>query len=231
MSIAGQLYELQEIESSHDSTEQTIHRIASHLGESEAVVRARQELEEEQRRLEELRHQQQAKEWEVDDVSTKVKGEEEKLLSGRISNPKELANLQHEVEALKAKRGHLEDEELEIMDQAERAEADIADRSGRLKALEVEWQGQQQQLATEMEMLKKLLSSLSDKREQLLAHIDPRVVKSYRALRQHKGIAVAKVEQGICRGCGVSLPASDLQRARSDDLAQCSSCRRILFLA
>ena len=40
----------------------------------------------------------------------------------------------------------------------------------------------------------------------------------------------ARVEQGICRGCRISLPTTDLQQARSGKLVQCSSCGRILFL-
>ncbi|MFC2072406.1 C4-type zinc ribbon domain-containing protein, partial [Chloroflexota bacterium] len=51
------------------------------------------------------------------------------------------------------------------------------------------------------------------------------------ALKKQKGTAIANVEQGICRGCRILLPITELQRARSSSLVRCSSCGRILFLA
>ena len=56
-------------------------------------------------------------------------------------------------------------------------------------------------------------------------------IEVYQDLKKHKGTAVAKVEQGICHGCRISLPISELQQTRSGSLVRCSSCGRILFLA
>jgi len=97
--------------------------------------------------------------------------------------------------------------------------------------VEAEWQSQQQQLSADMEQLKAVLSNLQHKRQTLSAEIDPGAVELYHELKEKKGTAVAKVEQGICRGCRISLSATELQRARSGSLTQCSSCGRILFLA
>ena len=78
--------------------------------------------------------------------------------------------------------------------------------------------------------LKGELSELQRKRQLLSGEIDPQAVEFYEKLREQKGQTVAKVEQGICRGCRISLSSSELQRARSGNLVQCSSCGRILFL-
>ncbi|MBA7645708.1 hypothetical protein ES703_53466 [subsurface metagenome] len=214
-----------------DSTEQALKQIASQLGESEEVVRTRDRLESERQRLEELKRQQHPLEWEIDDIGTKLTAIEEKLYSGTIGNPKELANLQHEVKILKASRDQLEDKTLAIMEQVELATASVASKSSELKALEAEWRNQQQQLSTEMEQLKTILSELNHKRQLLLAKIDSQAVEFYSELKKQKGTAVAKVEQGICCGCRISLPTTELQRARGGSLTQCSSCGRILFLA
>jgi len=231
MKVAKQLYQLQEVDLELESNEQALNQIASQLGESQAVLRTQAKLKLEHQRLEELKREQHSAEWEIDDLITKLSTAEEKLYSGSIRNPKELTNLQHEIDGLKTKRDRLEDKALELMDQVELTETSIASLSSQLKRLEAEWQRQQQQLSSRLEQLKTILSDLKHKRQLLLAKTDPQAVEFYHELKTQKGTAVAKVEQGICRGCRISLPTTELQQARSGNLVQCSSCGRILFLA
>jgi len=231
MSVAKQLHQLQEVDLELESNEQALDQIASQLGESEAVVETRSKLALEQQRLEEMGRQQHSLEWEIDDLTGKLTVIEKELYSGRIRNPKELANLQHEVDGLKARRGQLEDKALEIMDQVEVATKSVVRLNSELKTLEVEWQNQQQKLSAQLEQLKTMLASLKHKRQLLAAEIDPQAVEVYQELKKRKGTGVAKVEQGICRGCRISLPITELQQTRSGNLVRCSSCGRILFLA
>ena len=231
MSVTKQLYQLQEVDLEIESNERAMSYVASQLGESQAVVRAQNQLESEQQHLEELRRKQHSAEWEIDDIVTKLTAAEEKLFGGSIKNPKELTNLQHEVDMLKARRDQLEDKALEIIDQVELSETSVATISNQMETLKAEWHRQQQQLSDELERLKAVLSDLRHKRQLLSDKIDPQAVEFYQELRKEKGTAVARVEQGICRGCRISLPTTELQQARSGNLVQCSSCGRILFLA
>jgi len=231
MSVAKQLYQLQEVELEIESNEKALAQLASQLGESQAVVRAQAKLKLKQQHLEELGRQQHSAEWEIEDLVNKLTPAEEKLYSGRIKDPKELTNLQHEVDGLRVRRNQLEDQALEVMDQVELSTASVATLSNKLKTLETDWHSQQQQLSTDMEQLKTTLADLKHKRQQLSANIDPQAIEFYQGLRKQKGLAVAKVEQGVCQGCRISLPTTELQRARSDSLVQCSSCGRILFLS
>ena len=231
ISVVKQLHQLQEVDLEIESTEQSLNQITAQLGEGKAVVKARNKLALEQQHLEELNQQQRSIEWEIDDLASKLTPAEKELYSGRIHNPKELANLQQEIDGLKARRDQMENKALEMMDQIELANTSITAINSKLKILEVEWQGQQQQLSADLEQLKTVLSNLQDKRQLLTADIDPQTIEVYQALKKQKGIAVARVEQGICRGCRISLPVAELQRARSGSLVRCSSCGRILFLA
>jgi len=231
MSVAKELYQLQQIDLELESNEQTLKQKTSQLGESPEVVRVRTDLSSQHQHLEELKRQQHSAEWEIDDLTSKITALEQKLYGGRIKNPKELTNLQHEVDGLKARRSQLEDKALEIMDQVELAEGRFATTSNELKSLEVEWHRQQQRLTTDIEQLRNTLSDLEQKRQLILAEIDPQIVNLYQELKRQRGTAVAKVDQGMCRGCQISLSTSELQRARSGSLVRCSSCGRILFLA
>jgi hypothetical protein len=82
-----------------------------------------------------------------------------------------------------------------------------------------------------MERLKTILADLKQKQQLHLTKIDHQAAEFYYELKKQRGQAVAKVEQGLCRGCRISLPTAELQRARSGNLVQCSSCGRLLFLA
>ncbi len=231
MSVAKQLYQLQEFDLELESNEQAQQKIAGQLGESKEIARVKEKLAAEQQHLEELNRQQQSAEWEIDDLTVRVKTSEDKLYGGAIKNPKELANLQHEVDELKDRRAQKEDGALEIMDRVELATANVATMSDELRRLEAEWQSQQKELSARLEQLKSARSDLTNKRELMLAEIEPQAIEVYLELRKQKGTAVARVEQGTCRGCQIALPSMELQQARSGNLVRCSSCGRILFLA
>jgi predicted nucleic acid-binding Zn-ribbon protein len=230
MTVTNQLYQLQELDLEIESTEQALSQKVSQLGDRQALDSAQSKLASEQQQLEELRHQHHAAEWEVDDLLSKIAAAEKQLYGGKITNPKELSGLQHEVNTMKAKSDQLENRALEIIDQVEAAEKSVAVATSELGNLEAEWHRQQQQLSDEIAQLKSGLADLKQKRQQLSEEIEPQAVKLYEKIRQQKKQPVAKVEQGICRGCRISLPASELQRARSGQPVQCGSCGRILFL-
>lgn len=231
MNLARQLYELQELDLEIESDERALEQVTGQLGESRAVVKAKAQLESEQQRLEELKHQQHTAEWEIDDISNNINAAEEKLFGGQVKNPKELSSLQQDVDMLKARRGKLEEKALGVIEQVEQSEAAVAGTSSELKTLTADWQRQQKQLAEEATRLKTSLADLRQKWQRLAGEIETETVEFYQELRERKGMAVARVEQGICRGCRISLPTTDLQRARGNNLVQCSSCGRILFLA
>ncbi|MDP6576784.1 MAG: C4-type zinc ribbon domain-containing protein [Dehalococcoidales bacterium] len=230
MGVARQLYQLQEIDLEVESDRQALDRLVHQLGASRVVVKARAGLESVQKQLVEFGHQQHSAEWELDDVVGKISTAEEQLYSGRIKNPKELSSLQHEVELLKTRRDQLENSALEIMNQVERAEASVAQMSHALEKLEAEWQQYQKELSKDIAALRNELSELEQKRRLMSAEIDPGTIEVYERLWKSKKQAVARVEQGICRGCRISLPSSDLQQVKGDNLVPCSSCGRILYL-
>ena len=221
---------MQEIDLEIDSGEQILKQMLSQLGDNRVVAEAQAKLSSGKQQLDDLANKQRSAEGEIDDLVSKLTAVEGELYSGRIKNPKELANLQHEVELLKAKRDQLENKVLEIMDQVESAEASVTMVSDEFKKLEAEWHNQQKQLSADAEVLKGKLSEIKHKRQLLVAEVNPQAVEIYDKLRKNKGQAVAKVEQGICGGCRISLPSGDLQQVRGGNLVQCSSCGRILYL-
>ena len=231
MPITKQLYELQELDIDIEHTHQTIDLKTAQLGKRDVLDIAQNHLSSEQKNLEELKHQRREAEAELDDALSKISAAEQQLYSGKITNPKELSNLQHEVNTLKSMSDKLETKALEIIESAEDTEKNLAASTADFKKLEAEWQQQQKQLAADMELLNKTLADLTEKRRLLTAQIEPPAVTLYEKVRQQKKQAVAKVEQGICRACQISLSVNILQKARSGQPVQCGSCGRILFIS
>lgn len=231
MSIAQQLYQLQEIDLLLAANERDQTRIKGQLGENQKVVRVKAKLATQKRRLDELERQQHTAEWEAEDLTTKLATTEEKLFGGKIRNPKELTNLQREADELKARRTEMEDRALEVMSQTETTANSIAALAKELGRLEADWRTQQEKLSTEMEELKTVHAEVTRERQELVTGIVTETVGVYEQIRSRKGTAVARVEQGTCRGCQITLTTTELQQARGGGLVRCGSCGRILFLA
>ncbi len=231
MAITRQLYQLQELDTEIEHEEQTLNQKVSQLGDRQTLDSAQSRLASEQQRLEELKRQHHDAEWDVDDLLSKIAAAEEKLYGGKITNPKDLSGLQHEVTTMKTRSDQLENKALEIIDRLEAAEKSVATATSDYQKMEDEWHRQQQQLSNDIEQIKTSLADLKQKRKQLSEQIDPPAIALYEKIRQQKNQAVAKVEQGICHACRISLSASALQRARSGQPVQCSTCGRILFIS
>jgi uncharacterized protein len=231
MSIARDLYQLQEVDTALETNLQAQKKVSAQIGESQLVLKAKAKLDEELKNLERLAAQQKSTEWEIDDLTAKIKDTEKKLYGGKIFNSKELGSLQQETDELKKRRSGLEDKSLGLMDELEALRKAIDSSQEELAKLQAQWQAQQKQFVIELMQLKAAQAVHETNRQQIAALIDADTLFTYQELRKRKGVAVAKVEQGICQGCRITLPNTDLQRAKGGGVVRCSSCGRIIFLA
>jgi predicted nucleic acid-binding Zn-ribbon protein len=231
MSSIQELYQLQEVEVEIESYIKTLNACLQKLGENEKLSAARSRLISIHNKLEELKKKQQGIEWSIDDMAAKLKKSTDDLYSGRINNPKELTTLQQEVNTLESRRKELEEEELEVMAQIETATAEQSAQAICFKAIESEWHSEHAALIDEAKQLKASIAELKSKREAIAAGIESRTLEYYNQLKAKKGLAIARIEQGMCRGCRISLSTAELQRVRTGQLVECSSCHRILYLA
>lgn len=233
VNMARKLYELQEIDLEIDTKNEALTLVVSRLGDSEALAEARVSLATEEERLVELERSQRDVEREVEDLRSKVALLEEKLYGGSVKNPKELASLQEQVEHLKRKRRGQEDKVLDIMTEVEAMQKNVSLKSREVARIDEDWRAEQATLSGEQAELNAALADLDQKRKDLISRIDAASLELYQGLRRKRqGRAVAKVEQGMCQGCRIVLPLNVLQRARiGQELVQCSSCERILYLS
>ena len=230
MILAKRLYDLQQIDLDIQREQEALDEISRQLGESEALLKAKAELLAAQEHLAEMEKQQRDVEWEIEELRNSITQVNDKLYGGATKNPKELVNLEKEVEIFKAKLRQKEDNLLDLMAETETTQDKIKSDSGRVKKLEGEWQREQRALTKRQADVKGRHSDLSQKRQTLTAEIASQTLELYEWVRLRKGQAVVKVEQGRCHGCHLNLSMNELQRARAGSVTQCSSCGRILYL-
>jgi predicted nucleic acid-binding Zn-ribbon protein len=233
MSRTQHLYQLQQVDLEIESASRRLKEIAASLVESNELKQARKMVVEAQARLAKRRARMKDLDLEVSSLSHKIETDEQRLYSGRVTNPKELASLQDEVASLQRWRDKKEDDLLEVMVAAEEGEAALADAQAILTQISETWRAEQGDLADEQAQLQARLRELNEQRESLVAAIGPEDMAIYERLRQRKaGRAVALVKDGICQGCRMNPPTSQVQHARSGtELVFCNNCGRILHVA
>jgi len=230
MSLPGQLYKLQQVDIETEKKRQMLAKISQQLNENEALIAVESKLASQKQQLADVGRQQKNAEWELEDLQSKSDLINSKLYSGVVKNPKELTNLEQEAKNLKAKLSRKEDELLELMSQVEGVQAEVRATTEELKQVKQEWKQRQEMLNQRKVKVEAELSKLSESREELAQQISLEAFTLYEQIRLIKGEAVAKVEQGRCQGCHITLPISQWQKAKAGKLVQCSSCNRILYL-
>lgn len=232
MSRTQPLYELQQVDIESEHVSRRLKEIAASLGDSTELNRARKMVGGAESRLAKLRAQMHNLDLEVSGLSQKIETNEQHLYSGRVTNPKELGNLQDEVASLKRWREKKEEDLLEAMVATEEAEAALVDAQAILLQVSETWQGRQADLVDEQARLQTRLEELGIQRDSLRATVGPQDLTTYQRLRQQKaGLAVAAVKEGICQGCRMNPPSSQVQHARSgNELVFCNNCGRILHV-
>ncbi len=86
--------------------------------------------------------------------------------------------------------------------------------------------------ARELDAASAELVTRRDERARLAAGIDPELLELYEDLRpQKKGVAAVALVDGVCQGCHEKLSSVEFDRVkRTDGIARCEYCRRILVL-
>lgn len=230
MTWISDLRRLQETDTALDSRRASRADAEAHLGESEELVVARARADELAAALRGARAAQKDIELEADDLKSKIAPAETKLYSGAIKNPKELADLQADIDQLKRHISAVEDRDLEALTQLEAAENADRAAAAELAALEAAWTAEQAQLTARMKTLTAEIAEFEVERGEQAAHVAPEMLRTYNHVRlAHQGRALARLDRNLCTGCRISLPTNVVNKARAGSaLVQCPNCERIL---
>ena len=207
----------------HDTTiDQLVHRRA-HLAEPRRARRGHGRAGRRSRpsaaEVEETRHglgrDQQRLEDEITSLNDRANHHDKTLYSGTIGNPRELQSLQDEIASLKRRISQLEDQELEVMEQIEPLDAQLAAFAASRAALDERGSALRAQIAEEEVAIDAELEQVRGERDALAGTVDAELLAEYDELRKRSGgIAIARLVGGSCGGCHLSLSAVDVDRIK-----------------
>lgn len=223
----------------HDThTDQLVHRrktlparaeLAAAMGRLVDLERRAGEVEAQRH---ELARAQQRLEDDITSINDKATQHDKTLYGGTIGNPRELQVLQDEIAALKRRVSQLEDQELELMEQIEPLDAELARLAAERDSLDDQAAALRAAIAEDEAAIEAELASVHAERGSLVAGVEPDLLAEYEQLRPHAGgIAIARLVNGSCGGCHLSLSAMEIDRIKKlpeDALVHCEECGRLL---
>lgn len=229
--LAAALFQLQQLDLEMDRLTTEQQALISSLQSSSLLKRLRAELSISQQALANGLQAQKEAEWALEELERRLKQQQQRLYSGSVTNAKELAALQQEVQHLRAQQARQEEKALEMMEAAEDLRARVEKKERAINEAEQDWQRANAAGVARREQLEHHLQEARERRADLVSALDGELVRRYEGMRKTKqGRVVSKIEQNSCQWCRVILTPSELQRVRvSSELQTCSNCGRILY--
>lgn len=230
MSQARALYHVQEIELAIIDRRKRIKEIDAQLEDNAVVQQAQAELDDAQEKLDTILKQVKEVETQIESVTIKKKQTESRLYSGNVKNPKELQDMQAEIESLNRRQTTLDDKLLELM--VERDEArDLRDLTEEeYNNIKQTWEAEHADLLNEKDQLTSESEQMMLDRKEALKVVQPDTMKEYNSLRTTKANRpVASLENKSCTVCGIEQNGAIISAVNKDDkLVKCQNCGRIL---
>jgi uncharacterized protein len=143
----------------------------------------------------------------------------------------EFRALAHEIEVCKADIFKLEDKQLELMEQAEVAQKEVATATQVANEARKLVESNIAGLGEREENLKKELADLEANRHELAAAVDESTLSRYERLLKNKGASVVVgIERGVCGGCHMKFPLQLVVSCQAQqEVITCPNCGRILY--
>jgi hypothetical protein len=225
------LFELQIIDSQLDAFHSELTNIEAQIGQNGAVNNAGKAVLSIQHEIEIIQRELNLIIDEIERKKIKLAQSDSTLYSGRVQNPKELQDLQQEIQYLKNNIADLEDKQLDQMIKLEEIQKSHNQAKKTYDGMASQFETSQSQLTARKETLRLNSERLLRKREVVLTSIEPELVIRYETLRKRKnGLAITTLENDACSACGTQLTPSERQEIHSTSkLFFCPTCGRILY--
>lgn len=171
------------------------------------------------------------KKLELEGDSKKQAIEKYSLQQFQTKKNEEYRALAHEIETARAAIVKLEDQQLELMEQAEANQRQVAAATASTSEGKKVADKMLADLAAREENLRKELAELESNRDELASAVDEDVLPRYDRLRKSKGeTVVVGVAHGVCGGCHMKLQRQVVVSCQGDqEIVTCPNCSRILY--
>ncbi len=145
----------------------------------------------------------------------------------------EFQALGHEIERYEREIQQIEDQELELMEQADNLKTEIAAEEKKAGAAKESITRQLADLDTKGTTLQGRLAELTTERGEIAAKIDEDVLSRFERLFASKGdAAIVALEHEVCTGCHMKVTTQTVVQVKAGkEIVSCEQCGRILYIA
>ncbi|MGA6927656.1 MAG: C4-type zinc ribbon domain-containing protein [Desulfosarcina sp.] len=148
-----------------------------------------------------------------------------------VKTNKEYQSILKEIDDIRKKNSGIEDLMLEQLDKIESTEAAIKAKAEQLVGFIAASREKKKTLAVKKQRERQAVEALNEKKDRISVKADPKIITILDDVkRKVRGLAVVPVQQAICSGCHMNIPAqlfNELQRF--DEIRFCPHCHRIIY--
>ncbi len=182
--------------------------------------------------VQDLQRELDKAEADIEQVRTRKARDEDRLASGAITVPKQLEEIQHEIQTLVRRQTELEDAELEVMERMEEAQQALDALTTSREQLELERSTAVEGRDRQWEEIDLQLRETAADRGPVATAISDDLLALYEKIRASEGgIGAGPVELGRCGACRLDLmqnEKAEFRAAAPDEVLRHDECRRIL---
>jgi len=225
--------------------DQQVRGLESRLEGAEKRVRMQQvKLEQLHQQRDELASQLRHAEAHAATLENEINSKDAKIAQLReqmnsVRTNKEYSAMLVEVNTLKADRGKIEEQALELMGQIDAYKEQMAALEGQVAEQEKVKELAERELADRHAEVKEQLERVKAERAEAASQIPPEALGAFERLAEtYEGEAMAPVIEEdrrrmeyVCGGCYMQIPVEKVNLLLSQDqMVRCSSCQRLLYL-
>jgi predicted nucleic acid-binding Zn-ribbon protein len=190
----------------------------------------KQVIDQQESTIKEMNRQYRAYESDAQANLDRIRKSEAKLSS--VKTNKEYQSSLKEIDDLKEKNSHLEDEMIAFLERLEEADETLKAKISAYSALKTEVQAQKEAIQLEAQEQSLQLEKLEAEWKVLSKVIDAELLVTFNRIKtnQTNKIGIVAVIDAVCQGCHMNIPPqlyNELQRG--DKLQRCPICERIIY--
>jgi hypothetical protein len=231
MSDVVALYRLQQLELDIIERAKRIKTINLQLEDDEALQESVAENEAAQELYQAAEARVREMELEIASVVEKRQGAEARLYSGEVTHPKELQDMQMEVEALVRRKSVLDDELAKLGAERDNLRVKAEETEARCNETREQHELSCRELLEEKETLSESVNTMLARRKTSVAAIPEESFKTYNRMRTAKANRpVAVLREKACTICGIEQNSIVITAInRGEGMVNCQNCGRILI--
>jgi predicted nucleic acid-binding Zn-ribbon protein len=153
-----------------------------------------------------------------------------KSKQGASRNTKEFSASQRELDNSRESIATRQTEIAKLVEAIQSKEKLLAERDSDVKTLRASVDKDTEAAKGRMSEIEGKIAALKTERDKIAKNVRPDVLKRYSAIRMRRGMALAPVVSGTCRGCNMNIPPqlfNVLQRGTT--VESCPYCHRIIY--